>query len=166
MRCSFVCLILWSWGWPDRGCNVLQSILYVYDKTRELVALSMRHTSCSQHYAIKQSQFYSKNLKASLTCRTMHEMLTLSRQCNEPSSSSNPQSDITSKEHFKILLRILSTILQNYFPISLTWISFICVQWDSHILSLQTSWLSKLSVISLSITTCEVSPTSPISFCT
>ena len=31
------------------------------------------------------------------------------RRWKEPSSSSNPQSDITSEEHLKILLRILST---------------------------------------------------------
>ena len=31
------------------------------------------------------------------------------RQGEEPSSSSNPQSDITSEEHLKILLRFLST---------------------------------------------------------
>ena len=31
------------------------------------------------------------------------------RRWREPSSSSNPQSDITSEEHLKILLRILST---------------------------------------------------------
>jgi len=34
------------------------------------------------------------------------------RRGKEPSSSSNPQSDITSEEHLKILLRILSIPLQ------------------------------------------------------
>jgi hypothetical protein len=39
------------------------------------------------------------------------------RQWNEPSPRSNPQSDITSEEHLKILLRILSyKLLSKYVP--------------------------------------------------
>jgi hypothetical protein len=49
-----------------------------------------------------------------------------SRWCKEPSSSSNSQSDITSKEHLKILFRNISAI-QNDFPILSSWIRSVWV---------------------------------------
>jgi len=70
------------------------------------------------------------------------------RQCNEPSSSSNPQLDITSKEHLKIVSTILSTI-QNYFPILSPRIRNVWVCGHQHILSMHTQGLSQLSAISL-----------------
>jgi hypothetical protein len=39
------------------------------------------------------------------------------RRWKEPSSSSNPQSDITSEEHLKILLRIVSTTITSLFSL-------------------------------------------------
>jgi len=77
------------------------------------------------------------------------------RRWKDPRSSSNPQSDITSEEHFKRLLRILSTI-QSWFPIHTPWIRFICVRGDQHILSTHTSRSSQLSAITLHTTTSGV----------
>jgi hypothetical protein len=66
------------------------------------------------------------------------------RPWEEPSSSSNPPSDITSEEHLTILWRYLSTYIQNYFPIFTTWICLIWVRGDQHILTMHTRGSSQL----------------------
>jgi len=83
------------------------------------------------------------------------------RRWKQPSSSHNPQSDITSEEHLKILLRILSTYKQNYFSIITLWIRFIWVHRDSHILSTHTRGSSQLWAISSSTTSSGIQFTSP-----
>jgi hypothetical protein len=77
------------------------------------------------------------------------------RRWKEPSSSSIPLSDITSKEHLKILLRNLSTI-QNYFPIVSGWIPSVWVRGGQHIPTTHNRGSLQLSGISFTITTTRV----------
>jgi hypothetical protein len=74
------------------------------------------------------------------------------RWLEEPSSRSNLQSDIINQEDHTILLRILSTYIQNYFFIFTTRIRSIWVHGDQHVLSTHTRWSSQPSAISFNIT--------------
>jgi hypothetical protein len=67
------------------------------------------------------------------------------RRWEEPSSSSNAHSDITSEEHLKILLRILS--IQNYFPNRYSWLGSVCRDIDTHLPSTHYSEWSRVSAI-------------------
>jgi len=84
-------------------------------------------------------------------------------QCEEPSCSSNPQSDITSEEHLTILLRFLSTI-PNCLVISTLWIRTRWVRGDNHIPNTHTRGSTQLSEITFNTTTSGVQPTTPEHF--
>jgi len=101
--------------------------------------------------------------KVDLTAQ-LYKISQCPQQWEEPSSSSNPQSDITSQEHLTILLRILSKNIYHYFFISLTWMFFICVCSNWHNLNTHTKQSSKLLAIKYNSLTSSVQPASPENF--
>jgi len=125
-KCNARCLS-WSYeladfilvSWHDDGAtgesNALKRLMHEHDNLRELMALSPGLWRQSLRYAIKKPICHSVRLRPNLSWSPEYNKLTLFQQWEEPSSSSNPQSDITSEEHHKILLRFLST---NTFKIS------------------------------------------------
>jgi len=82
-------------------------------------------------------------------------------QREEPSSSSNSESDITSEEQLKTLLRILSIYYQNYCSKSPLWIRREWVCGNRQHLSTHTRGSLPPSAISLYTITSGVQPTSP-----
>jgi hypothetical protein len=86
-------------------CNALKPIMRGHDNQRELVAAKTEDTSEIRYQAklsglvVSSGQTWASEKTIKYSGRP--------RRLKEPSSSSNPQSDITSEEHLKILLRIL-----------------------------------------------------------
>jgi hypothetical protein len=78
------------------------------------------------------------------------------RRWKEPSSSSNPHSDIISEEHLKILLTILS--IQNYFFNPHLWLGFRCLDISIPKPSTHFRRLSRVSAICFRIGRARFNP--------
>jgi len=86
-------------------CNALKPIMRGHDNQRELVAAKTEDSS-EIRYQSKPIGLVVSSCQ-SWACEKTIKYSGRPRRLKEPSSSSNPQSDITSEEHLKILLRIL-----------------------------------------------------------
>jgi len=121
-----------TWWWPHPRSATLgnQSCMHMIT-LREFVAgfrTESRDTLSSKSVVI------ARGTPAKLEPTKDYKRLALSpRQWEEPSSSRNPQSDISSEEHLKILLRFQSKhYLHDWFTITHKWITSFCIPWDNY----------------------------------
>jgi len=148
MSCHYLRLISRSWWWPDRGHSVLKPLMHEHDNQGEFVAVSTEHFRCSMD-------------KLSTNNGVMTE---IRRQAwpedpiiNSSHCSGNEQNQalpaihsetLPVKNNLKYYKDFYLTNVQNYFPISLRWIRFICVRRDWQIRSKHTRGSLQRSAIS------------------